>query len=469
MRTLPSPLVALAIAVAAPAALARDINPEGIPVGHRALALGGAYTAVSGDGASLWYNPAGLGGLASKGISANVTVYQWRKQTIDPFARFGDVENTEGLNVKGSGKAESSDFATVPSSLVFSLPLGDSTAKARHGVAAGLFVPDADAYVAKVSRTLAFQGATLAELKARDILDERSYWAGAGYGYDAGAWAIGFSGFAVAHLFQRSVLASAYVNVPDQHLSVIETSEVETTDVQAVIKVGGLYRVGDTLTLGLAVRSPSLARLYSQGSGLAIRSAEGLQGSQQAAFVDRLETEDIKANHRLPVRVEAGLAWRPSPRFLLTGDLHFNGALDSVRVLSAPLLCPPGADGRPQTCDPDGDRTVNLSVRKDRRAVLNGAVGAEIGVSEKWLLRAGVYTDFSAVDDLQAEEPLDTRIDLYSAVLGVGYLGERGSTDIGVIVRRGAGETLSLFNESGKRPQATTTVVGLYLAGSADL
>jgi long-chain fatty acid transport protein len=466
MRTLLKYSVALAVGASSLPAFARDTNPEGVPVGHRAIGMGGAYTAVAGDGVSLWYNPAGLGALESKGISANVTVYQWRSQKVEPFAHFGAVEATQGLDVEGSGSAESSDFNSVPSSLVFSLP----ESKTRHGIAGGLFVPDADDYVMKTSRSLRVNDATVAELKARDILHERSYWVGAGYGYDAGTWAIGASGFAVAHLFQRSIVASVYVNVPEQHLSVVETAEFETTDIQAVLKVGGLYRVSRGLTLGASLRSPSLARLYTAGESLVIHAAESVEGgTRTGAIVDRLETDELKADHRLPLRLDVGLAWQASPRFLLTADLHVTGPLDGVRVLKAPLLCPPDANGRERTCNRNDERTVDLSRQRDRSVVYNAAVGAEIGVTEKVLLRLGAYTDFSAVDDLDADEPLEARVDLFSGSVGFGYLGERGSTDIGLLFRRGVGETRSPFNDSGKAPEVTVTAVGLYLAGSADI
>jgi hypothetical protein len=50
-------------------------NDQPYPVGELASTMGGAAVAIIHDGASSWYNPAGLGRVTEEGISATLNVY----------------------------------------------------------------------------------------------------------------------------------------------------------------------------------------------------------------------------------------------------------------------------------------------------------------------------------------------------------------------------------------------------------
>ena len=442
---------------------ARDANPEGTPVGQKAIALGGACTALGGDGTSLWYNPAGLGSLPGAGISANVAVYSWRTQKVESFVDWGIDQ--------GRADAESGDFASIPSSLVYALPLfAEAGKKPQHGLAAGVFVPDDDTYDIRASSQVVGDAGAI-QVKLSDVLSERSYWPGVGYGYDNGEWGLGVSAFAVAHTLKRQTVASLFVDGIADLRGLNFVQSLSTTDVTAVVQGGALYRPSSALTLGLTVRSPSLKPFYQSGETLVIVARDS-----QPAFLDRHESDDIKADHRLALRIAAGAAWQASPELTLTLDAHFNAALDKYTVIDGPILHPKNAAGRLIDNPQPADRVLNPDIHRKRNGVLNGALGGEFRVSPATALRGGFYTDMSAVPGVGQEDLMDYDANLYGIAFGVGFRGERGSTDLGLLVRRGTGTASSDYrveagtdHNVGSATNVEIFQVALFLGGTADL
>lgn len=445
-------------------AAARDTNPEGTPVGQRGIALAGACTALGGDGGALWYNPAGLGALPGAGISANLAVYSWRTQRIDSFVDWGLEQ--------GRADAESSDFASVPSSLVYAMPVGATPGtRPQHGIAAGLFVPDDDSYDIRVASQVVGESGAAIQVELSDTRSERSYWPGIGYGYDNGTFGLGISGFVVAHTLKRQTVASIFASgVPDlSGIALVQT--LASTDVSGLAQLGFLYRPLPSLTLGLNVRSPSSRPFHQSGELLLLFARD-----TEPAFLDRHESNGLKTEQRTPLRLAGGAAWQATPDFLVSLDLHFTAALARFRSLDAPLLRPEDAAGAPLVDPRPIERIVDVDERHARAAVVNGAIASEYRLSPSWMLRGGFYTDLSSVKRPDGQDLMDYAVDLFGLALGAGVKGERGSTDIGILVRRGTGTAWSDYRAQAldERPVKPTTDVevfqlAVFLGGTADL
>lgn len=453
-------LLVAAVAVSPTVAAARENHRMGIPVGHRPIGLAGAYSAVGGDGNALWYNPAGLGGLPRQGVSANLAVYHWRTQRIEGFVDYGIDQ--------GTADAESSDFATIPSSLVYALPLGDAET-AQHGLAAGLFVPDDDTYdIRASSQVVGTNGAV--QVKASDVLTERSYWLGAGWGWKPGPVAVGLGAFGVVHTLKRQVIASIFADGVQDLEGLSQAFNLSATDVTAVVQAGALWQATPTLRLGLNVRGPSVAPLHQSGEVLVL-----FAGDTTPPFLDRHESSAVETEQRQPLRATVGAAWQATPEVLVTFDGTYVAAQPRYTAIDAPTLAPTDAAGRLIRNPRPAARVLEVDIKRSGDAVVNAALGAETKLGESFTLRGGVYTDFASVDAPSTADTMDYDLDLFGLALGLGFRGERGTTDVGVLVRQGKGSAYSDYRSAAdRRPVSSTTdaevfELAFFLGGSADL
>jgi len=103
-------------------------NDQPYPVGELSSTLGGAAAATIHDGASTWYNPAGLGRVTEEGISATLNVYGIQ------------MERTSGF----VGTADLSGYSTAifPGSLGYVKPLSPTASGMRHAIGLAVVVPD---------------------------------------------------------------------------------------------------------------------------------------------------------------------------------------------------------------------------------------------------------------------------------------------------------------------------------------
>ena len=88
-------------------------NSRSFFLGDEAALTGGAGIAVSADSGSLWYNPAGLGGLTLGRMELTGTVYSAKLRGLD------DILVTRIPSGKYTADARADDFGSVPTSLVF--------------------------------------------------------------------------------------------------------------------------------------------------------------------------------------------------------------------------------------------------------------------------------------------------------------------------------------------------------------
>jgi len=107
--------------------VARAGNDDAVLLGNQAILTGGAVTAIVSDGASAWFNPAGLGHSTRNQLDVTGSVYGL------------NIYNVKSLFVLPSGAAADAkftDWVLVPSVLSFAREMGDDLV-----VALGLFIP----------------------------------------------------------------------------------------------------------------------------------------------------------------------------------------------------------------------------------------------------------------------------------------------------------------------------------------
>lgn len=89
-----------ALLFAATEARADDTHYRGIPIGAKAIGLGGAFTGVADDVSAAYFNPAGLALPGSLGIAAGLTINAWQRDEIQQA--FTGEQTSQGLTTKSS-------------------------------------------------------------------------------------------------------------------------------------------------------------------------------------------------------------------------------------------------------------------------------------------------------------------------------------------------------------------------------
>src|SRR6188768_508013 len=107
--------------------LAHAGNDDAVLLGNQAMITGGAVTAIVSDGASAWYNPAGLGLSARNRFDVTGSVYG---------VNIYQVKSAFALPDGTTANAAKTDWVLVPTVLSFVRELGDDWV-----ASVGIFIP----------------------------------------------------------------------------------------------------------------------------------------------------------------------------------------------------------------------------------------------------------------------------------------------------------------------------------------
>lgn len=402
-------------------------NGRNLFIGERASLLGGAFTALADDASAGYYNPAGL--VQSPGFTVSASA--------DVYALYV-LSRTEEVNDQGD-RLSLSFLRTVivPSTFALSYRLHE-----RLTVAVHVFSPDRfrlsainsiDAPV--LSRGLGDQPFGGLSRSAR--FDQQSTLYGASAGLVVNEWfALGVS--LHYHLAQTSqALASTYFThpsadgtVPGAQATLLADNEV--TSGGLIPQLGLLFRLPAGFRLGASWQAETLM-LHSQNSW-----ATTLSTSTQGQL---FESGTARGDTRYPHRFSLGLAWQ-SPTLTLSLDLIAYAPLD----YDAPH---------------EVLRTEFANNRHREDAHFDASLGAEVTLSDTFVLRGGVFTNTSSASAQFAEE----RINLFGGVLGLGVRKDGLETGFGVMAQFGR-SAFQRENEQGFLTQWTRSHLMFVMGGS---
>lgn len=122
---------------------ARELNAQGVLLGERASGMGGAFTALTGDPVSSYYNPSGVAALHAKGVSLSASAYQL---SFESYPELIDIDDPSAPGAPLTSEMRSSAIATFPSSIVYVLPLDEDKDPGglRQVVTFSVLVPQID-------------------------------------------------------------------------------------------------------------------------------------------------------------------------------------------------------------------------------------------------------------------------------------------------------------------------------------
>jgi long-chain fatty acid transport protein len=425
-------LVLAALASPAPAR-ADDSNYRPYAIGVRAAGMGGAFTALADDGSGPFYNPAGVAFVERSQLSLSGSVYGVVSGT------FEDALGTTGRNFSYSG------LNTFPTTTAAIWKIGGPGPSERANViAVSVYLPDAltiDDRTTIESRENAFFLGT----------QTQTVWAGVTYARRLGRLGFGASLFGLFGTAIRNFDLTVVLPTDTNAFATV-TSRTDATTYGVVGALGARLDLSDQLRLGLSLYSPEL------GTGTRKSFTRIAFGASTAApGLTVLNVEDLTASPTLPLRAQAGVAWT-SGRFTLTGDVIFLA-------------------GRTVHDDAGRETIVNgapvpLDQRIVRNAVVNGAVGAEYVIDDRFPLRAGFYTDFAASNDPSPTGNVvnTSHMDRYVGTLSIGYRTEHTSTSLGVNLAMASGTDLvpgeGIDFAQLRRSRSTQTLAYVFLGTS---
>jgi long-chain fatty acid transport protein len=384
----------LLIHLVATSAAADLFNQRNQLIGERAALMGGAFTALANDISAAYYNPAGLAYGPRFRVSLSGSAYSYvneRRTEKSPSletptelgnSRFNIIPTTFGLSFRVSDRV-------VLGLSVFELdhPRFDAVSFSTGGIV----IDRGRGPVRYEEQVLRIR------LETQSILSGPSV-----------AWrvhddlSLGLSVF--YHYFQGSSGNSTILSnaAGDQEQSVTQS---ELSSGGLVLNFGLLWRPLPGWRFGLTYSSETLP---ITGTNTFFIGGVNSQG------ITLVEKGEVRGDVRLPSRLTLGIAYERPGSFALSFDatVYFSMWYSAPREVL-------------RIADP-----MKAHVETEH---LDLALGAEYVLSERWVLRGGLYTNTSGA----TREDADLRINHIGATFGLGYVKQGLSTGLGLNVMVG--------------------------------
>ncbi len=381
-RVSPRALVFCCVALVigfAPAA--RAANDDGFTFGDDADLAAGAVAPLTTSGSAVWYNPAGLGGIARNSLSVSASAFVLRIRTIEGIIR---TKLPEG---ELSSDADNVELLSVPTALVIARRLADGV-----GGAVGVFVPEQEQFhfrTTEEAETDVGAGETLFQQQFGLAESRQRYHIGLAVGWEvtpclrlgAGLFAIYATTNRSDSVWAAGTPASGDPGDPGAVGFGTSTNEHEVTTIGGQITLGVQWQALEQLHLSFVVRSPGLVftRFGSiRGTTGLARNIPGVVEDEQVFSTYDIDPSTAEGSLVLPLRLDFGLAWAWD-----SGWIAVEGSL------SSPIVSP--------------------SLNIDRTWTGNARLGFVQRLDETWSLGAGAFTDLASgpQPDVFAEFRLD--------------------------------------------------------------
>jgi hypothetical protein len=432
---------------------ADPFHHQPVPLGERALGMGGAFTGVANEPSAAYYNPAGLVRLEDTTLSAGLTLTAFDRVTLDSGYR----TRVGRADLKHHGRPSLPLFV----SLVKQVGPRDENRRRRHAVAMSTFT--------LAQRRLDFD-AKLERLDedGRTVVDtfyvtqeNTSRWHGVSYAYRLSQeFSFGVSVFVtfsrMSHVEERvnlSFLSDGGSSMGTEPESRLESRRTSFDVINSVSRFAALYVVPH-YRLGLTVQPPSF---QVRGSSR-LRDRELLtnaRGDESAgSFVE--VSDRAVARDPIPWEVRVGGAYEPTADLTLALDVSTYGPNGSREH---PIV----AIG-PRNVDPESGRAArpgDLALERWYRVMTaNVSIGTEYIMYDALVLRAGLFSDLSAAPNLPRTSTVYRPADVHrvGATLSFGIVSAGYDVSLGAVGKFGHGKAMALAVDSEDAPYRRTTV-----------
>ncbi|MCX6993494.1 MAG: hypothetical protein NT011_10180 [Kiritimatiellaeota bacterium] len=385
------------------AAWATDSKYQTYIVGDRAAGMGGAVVSLADSVDACYYNPAGLTEVKSSTVSLSANLYGWQLYHIENGLFPG--ENVSGYS-----------FVTIPSTMGGILKYSPELS-----LAFSVLVPDRSSY----NEMIAYQDS---KHLYQFNMDDQSIWVGPSAAYKIlPSLSLGVSLFGIYRSYNE------YVSLFYEDYDASYAEGRKFNDVALAAELGVQYRPGRDWNIGLTLQPPT-AHIYDNG-----RIMEHILG-RNVVTNNYYYTEDVKTDNQLPTKIALGVGRQVKGNYAFGLDLtyhlptsynlqqwQFMGEENYVRIVRAPVL------------------DLNL--------------GGEYYIREIYPVRAGFFTGFSSVPEVNAEDNYaSANVDTYGLTFSVGREVKNVALNVGINYIFGRGYDLGyMLNDKNEPVQTVVT------------
>ncbi len=434
-------LVLLVVQLASPNVSRADpFHYQTLPLGQRALGMGGAFTGLANDPSAAYYNPAGLAWISDSALSASLTVNAFDRRTVD-----------RGYRTRiGSRSLEHESEPSLPVFVTLVKKIGRKhpDLKRRHAVALSTFLVD--------QRKLNFDVELRGQSNGEDIADtfsadreESTIWHGLSYAYRLSErLSLGMSGF----------LSTTRVRYGQEHISVAlgaldrstgsyesRTSLWETYRARhevrnLVMRFGVLYETEDDVRLGLMLQPPSI-HVKGEANVRARKLTSDIVGMPPSGLFTNASESGLPAHSPIPWELRLGASYKPLDWVTVAMDGSLYGKNGSK---SSPVVAIGARSADPDTgAVPEAGAFALETWYREMTA--NVSMGAEAVIENTVAIRGGLFTSLSAAPDVpRASDTYSSAdINLYGGALSVGYVASGYDLSLGMAWLFGFGDALA--------------------------
>lgn len=422
-------------------------NYQSYVLGLRTAGMGGAAVAFGHDSAMPWLNPSGLVRASSDtfALSANAyVVEQWSG------AGFLSADSGERANLSGN------EVSTFPTSLSYLWHVDEA---GNYLLAFSVLVPyrslrDFEAKL-PVDRPTA-----VGRLLYSEAFEMTQYELGPSYSMRWGPVLIGLSAFFRYVPIELSRMTDATGYDPNGEFSFQPSQlDLEASSFDMDFVAGA--QIGPFLggfNAGLAVHSPSvhLAGKFHQDG----RDYYSDTWNDEVSCL-RYKISQDSFEVRTPFWLSIGLAYEKEKSFSIAVDVSYHLPVSRYANIS-------GIENiinvRNETGGPPAIDTRRLEIESSQQDVVNFNIGAEVYLTDRWIMRGGFYSDFAAIPKLSATLDENTVgrgvMNRFGGTLGIGYRGEKGQFQASFLYMRGAGDSvvkwIHMMDDGQIEPKLTT-------------
>ncbi|MFA5042909.1 MAG: hypothetical protein WC381_08945 [Kiritimatiellia bacterium] len=382
------------------AAWATDSKYQTYIVGDRAAGMGGAVVSIADSVDACYYNPAGLTQVKASTISLSANLYGFQLYHIENGLFPGE-------NVQGDS------FVTIPSTMGGIWKYGPELSLAFSAL-----VPDRSSFneiVAYNANQHLYQFNT----------DDQTIWVGPSAAYKlAPNLSLGASLFGIYRSYNE------YVSLFYEDYDASYARGRKFNDVALAAVLGLQYRPGRDWNIGLTLQPPS-GHIYDSG-----KTMEHILGGSVVSN-NFYYTDDVKTDNQQPAKIAIGVGRQ------IQGDYAFGLDLTYHLPTSYNL----------QQWQALGEEKY---ARIARTSVLDLNLGGEYYVQKIYPVRAGFYTGFSSVPEVNENESFAaSNVDTYGLTVSVGREVKNVALNVGINYIFGRGYDLGYKLNARNEPEQT--------------
>jgi long-subunit fatty acid transport protein len=408
-------LFLLVLSLFAAESFADQLHYNNILIGDRAAGLGGAYSAISDDASGLYYNPAGI--VFSNELQLSASANAMHSSTLTY------------KNVVGGFDWVRKSSSIVPNFFGMTTKLGKGYFGFSYAITDfqvedqdSLFtdIPNVDSYIVNLINT--DKVSKLGPSYAIQVNDQLNIGA-----------TLYLHNRDKDLVFNQFVRASGGVYESSNQFD--ETAEIGIEPILGFIWTPHKeWSIGATIRKVVIVSSTSRSQLFCASD---LSSSTG-QCAIVSASIRNPTVTTHTSKRELPLNLRVGVAYFPSPRFLVSADMSHFGSVSSDTFKA--------------------------------EAVVNFALGVEFYINPKWAIRGGYFTNQSNTPNIDPTlDPTliiqDDHVDLSGISFSVTKFSKTSSITVGYSGSSGSGEAQVIAGSNAVQ-DLEQSVNTLYLSTS---